>query len=440
MAAAGVSPVVPDIRSSDAGMLNDPFKYMLSRRFGLVPLLWFSEALSIGTWWHLCAEGVYEKDYGVSEFQRRSAARLEEIEALLKLHGVQEDAIVDIIERERKSALKAAACYEATINMPVHIGSMLKHGFGTWLRQHDRRPLARERDLRIEMPDLATNLVARPDMLVYDPKAGGVWIIDYKTTASSAIDYCRYAAARFQTMHYIRVTHWALQLGALAEELAAIGAQKRTECLGMVHFVVRKPTISPSSVDCPYVYEAESAKTGYRGFAEKTPKGWRVVVIDADGVEHPKTASNEDDAVEILWTGVGKKPSKVRSSVHDYHAYLARVRDWYSSSERVAADVVNMSITPADWVLDPSRDAEYAGIIGWVARLADAPLDFEHYPRIGSSIQANMNRRPSPYADFYITDPEEWPEVIARNRFIVSHRDRKDRAEDFAEAQAKAEA
>ena len=176
----------PYIRSSDYGIIRRcPFTYYLTRRLGLVKGLRYSEALSRGTWVH----------------HRFALITMPPDEAMEAIYcndmGIRVDARREILFREDRDFLVANAWCEAALSIPCIDKKDERVSLGRWLLNNEEWEHVGQ-ELLIKRNDR----VVQPDLLLYNKINNKLWVVDFKTCASSPHLRLQTCPWEFQTQHY----------------------------------------------------------------------------------------------------------------------------------------------------------------------------------------------------------------------------------------------
>lgn len=390
MEAAGLVPVRPALRSSDYSLcLHSPFSYFLSRRLGLAKALRWSKALSRGSWAHSAFQ-----HYELSTQTRRAAVerileqRQQELSACCSSLGMSPAQRQDVVLRERADADSALAWMEAAFDVPISAD------YGT-LREFLARPywriLARECRLVRTLPTLPewfrAKAVVQPDLMLYHSGQNVVFVVDLKTTGTSPLLRAHSCPYEFQCRHYMRVTDHLMRRGLVQREF---GLPHDARFGGMIHLIVRKPSIEFGMKDRDFMLDDSPLKSGPRKGQPRNEK-----------VYHG----------EPVWEN-----------------YLERVRSWYRADGEYAHlapewtmdPPVNVSVVSSSILGDRMEEENYRAqcnlVLGWCRAKGD-PAIFPHPP---SLVQFN---KLDDHAPFIMNPPSAWPEVMRQEGWIQAHRD-----------------
>lgn len=396
MEAARLVATRPAIRSSDFSLcLHSPFSYFLGRRLGLVKALRWSKALSRGSWAHSAFQ-----HYELSPQSRRVMVertleqRQQELSACCSSLGMSPAQRQEVVLRERADADSALAWMESALDVPISAD------YGT-AREFLARPywkvLARECRLVRSLTDLddpsssnawfKPKAVVQPDLMLYHSGQNSVFIVDLKTTSASPLLRAASCPYEFQCRHYMRTAHHLMQRGLVQREFG-IPADARLG--GMIHLIVRKPSIEFGMKDRNFVLDESPFKSGPR---KGLPRNERIY------------------QGEPVWEN-----------------YLERVRSWYRADGEYAHlapewtmdPPVNMSVVSASILDDRYESDQYRSqwrLVGMWARRKGDPSMFPHPPSLVA-----FNRLDD-HAPFVMNPPSAWPEIIRQEGWIRVERD-----------------
>jgi len=443
LASQGFPAIIPAIRSSDyETSLRDPFLYYLTRRLGLKPAFHTKpKALTLGTWMHARLELIDLPDERAHELlAERFSAYEKEIRSLGNSLAISLDKVDRRIDNDRREMLTTCAWVEAAreVQLP-DVGPFINYLMPD---KNGRTVLGREVRLVSHRPESVyaspsatpTSLIIQPDLLIYIKKSKKIFVIDFKSHDGPPQARAFTCPFEFQTEMYTEVTKYALASG----QFEPLGVDPDATVAGMVHIIFGKPSIIYGDKDRPYHYESEGKRSGIKGRCYPTDPKREEWIVDinpaSEGVvdaTHPSVVNDglrgdERTVVAALHKSTGKKPSRVYAGEPSLDLYRGRVTDWYLgrgdyehlSDERADAPPVDISVT----TMFDSRDlARYHRRLAHIQALVDMAPEPENF--LMSSRSALIHGRLSLYADFYRADPNDWPEIIQRNRFIVEHRD-----------------
>lgn len=386
----GLVAVVPCIRSSDYELIRTcPFRYYLRRRLGIAPILSWSPALSRGSWFHKRLEFFkLTSEAARVQMDRVLESRIAELKVVCETHGVRPTEADRIFDRERRDMMSAMGWFDATLDYEVP-------GYGRvydFLCGPDMKVLASEL-LLVHYPKHKggdpTPHVAVLDLLLYHVPQNVLWIVDFKTCSGSTITRLATCPLEFQTQHYLHITD-ALFRQELFHHEFKLPVDVRLG--GMLHVAVQKPTISFGPNDRPF-----------------------------EEYEHQLTRGPRTGQVEVRRRYSGEPT---------YENYLARCRRWYFAEgeyahkkpDRLDDPPVNISKTPRSLVLQNPHKTTYNNrllMIRGMATRAAQPRNFDLF----SASALRSGGKLSPYAPFYLCPIHQWPDIMAQEGFIVSHRD-----------------
>jgi len=377
LASIGLTPVVPCVRSSDDNTtLEDPYKYFLRRILGLVPALDYAPALSQGKWIHTRFEmiGVTEQK-AVDDHMNMALLDVYDHICDLANIGVGDTTITRMKDTARTDMILANSWYEgaAKISLP---------GYGTfvdYIMRDEWEIVCAEEDIRI--PFRNTFITIRPDLVLYNKKKNTFYIVDLKSCAEATVVRGMTCPYEFQTWLY----PWAFRLALQHEWINHLQIPCDAKMGGMIHVLVRKPTIRLAKCDRPFIMETDD-------------KG---------------------------------KEKKVYTDEPDPAAYAVRCSDWYAmemaqftkskDSDPNASPPVNISFTSGDLFEDILIHKQFHESLERIHHYSTMKPEPFNFPRNFKAIRSYG--RISPYAPFYICPIQQWPEIIAKERFVVEHRD-----------------
>jgi hypothetical protein len=380
--------VTPPVRSSDLGLvLTDPFKYYLVRRLGLVPMLSYSEALSVGSWFHTAMQ-CWPKPGAVSEakprFEEKLNARCTELEAACAVRGIIADSRDRILNREKQDAWTAWAWTEALFQIPEFVNSF-------W--SADYQMLDQEVLIRSSLPGTTgVDGVAQLDAVLLRRPDSTLWIVDYKTTSHDAIQRAQTCPMEFQTWHYLSTLTRALHESG--DFLRHWNLPSHVRVGGMLHVCVQKPPIRFGESDRDYRLEPKTLKSGPR-------KGQ--TILEKHYVGDPKPEN-----------------------------YIRRVKDWVlgrGDYEHLAPERQNpekavwcISNTSCQYLEQDHIQSSYRQALDRILECARRTPEPGHFMRTSRGMTAHDGSL-SPYAPFYVHDPVVWPSIVEQEGFMVARRD-----------------
>jgi len=223
----GLKIIKPPIRSTAQGTwATCRRKFLFTERLALVPKGTWSSAREVGLSFHSFAEFVLNVG-SVKGLDRHVGSRLSEYNTLLtkqadKATGLLPSGktVADVVEQVRKDVLVAAAMVKASFHhCPVE----------KLLERYEL--VGTEVNLAIAVQKITRPIVGRLDVLLRHRETGKYWILDFKTTQSSAFA----KAATYRLDFQSRLYRWLLHVVLQDEEQKKVG--------GIIHHVVRRPSI-----------------------------------------------------------------------------------------------------------------------------------------------------------------------------------------------------
>ena len=438
----GITPQEPMIHSGDDTLINGgkEFLFLLKRLYGLVPAFSEGEALTRGGWFHTIAFHSFgvDPEIAASTLLPVVAARMKELDSICKQFKVSEEKKAGILERENKDYANALCWWEATRQVPIK-----QHGtFQEFFSKEEWITLGKELTLRFKSPEFKLTLIAILDILLYHKGLNSLWIADYKTTSDPCIIRLATCTVEFQTAHYLYILAWILQTGLLHKMFPDL--PKDVKIGGMYHIAIQKPSIVFGQKDRPYYYLSEGRKKKMAGRIFPSSGGvwvgeiWPITIDENKQIIHQKNGDgvrsididSESESVSWLHEQTGKKPEKEFSGDPDVALYTKRCLDWYLGKgeysedyeQRQAEPCVNFSRTDGRMLLDTAWYEEY---ITKLRRIEEActrdpyPCNFLRSADQMRSYGGGLN----PYAPFFLNDVAHWPDIIAKEHFIVKFRD-----------------
>lgn len=368
---------VPPIRSSDYDVaLADPLRYFLTRRLGLRPFYKQSEALSRGSWFHLAFESMWAPDPS-SFYEKKIEERREELTESLRAARVQDPTV--FLQNEEKYAREAWAHYLASCQtrLPwLDDQTIIKKMKAPWMT-----PMVIDDDILLSEDGF--QIVIRPDLLLHHEQQNSLWIVDPKTTALSTSLRSASCPIEFQTQHYMFTLEKLVNMGYFK------GLPSDVRIGGMLHIIIKKPTIHFSQKDRPY-----------------------------SEYEHTYSRGKLKGQVEFRREYIGE-PS--------WDLYEARCRDWYLGQGEYVANAekwtdegkpVAISTTSGSMLTDPWIRIMYHQRLRRLKDMASSSLHPDWYERPSSL----GHRGSDPYGPFYLTTHEAWPSIVAREGFVQNWR------------------
>lgn len=397
----GLLAKVPAIRSSDWGLIrNDPFRYMLTRRLGIQPLLRYAEALNRGTWFHRRVELCHLCN-DEAERLLRPALESRRVELKEACERTGRDP-KNFLEREEKDFASALAWFTAASKVRINSRGQ---SFVDFLMQPCFRILGTEVVIVLDEvlpPEWAKHKlytcpprVIQIDQLIYNEKENTLWDHDTKTTSQSPRKRLATVSIEFQSLFYGNVIRDALALGLLQRHF---GLPDDVRFGGRLHTAVQKPTIKLSDKD-----------------------------RDCEEHEHVLKSGKRKGQIRIDRTFSGEPR---------LDNYLARCEDWYlgqgqhidRAPEVAAEPPVNISTTPASLLFDRRRTAWYARMVEEITKYATMAPEIENFPPGNVTFEraTKESQDGSEQADpqksfeaFYLLPPQHWKTIIAQDFHIV---------------------
>lgn len=382
--------ISPPCRSSDYRLcLSDPFTYYMARRLGVVPALSHSTALNRGTWMHLRFQHFHLPAARVKTLMTHHLdERIAELTETCKELGIQGESRSAVLQKEEKDFHCAMGWYEAASTVACYEGQSFEdlllsphwHRMGTEFRLVTSiRTNDRSKPLRC---------VSQPDLLLYHKGQNSVWILDLKTTAMSPKTRAMGISVDFQTEHYMFSVQALIETGDLQR---AFGLPSDCKLGGMMHLIIRKPSIEFGLKDRDFTIDTSPFKSGPR-------KG------------QPR--------MEKKYEGEPRLENYIQRCADWYHGtgdYLDKEPEWANDPP------VGISFTNASLVLDEQIQTRYTDRVRLVQRYAS---DLAPYPSNFPMTDSPFTRADfSTYSPFMLSPVEKWPEIIKHQGFTVSRRD-----------------
>jgi len=431
----GIIPTVPDVYPSHFNTAcRDEFRYYLVHRLGIRPAFEYSEALSRGSWLHLCAEYWITLGPAVWEDAIRKVleTRLKELRKVCDVLRLSEEKTATILEKERNDALCTVGWWNAYLDTPI-TPTLTLHKY---LTSSNLRHLGSE--VHLSMPNPAGKrvyplLAAYFDHLYYNPNTNQIWDLDFKTTSKSCIDRLKQAPYEFATLAHLTILeHHLTSLAATYDLPASVSVG------GMIHVALRKPTITLGQRDRPHHFACTGKRSGLSGTARPRPDdSWYArTVYDENGllaseVTFPPSVEGGAKQAALAWLhgAVGVKPKETYYGEPSIATYTGRVLEWATGvghyaeegPSRAADPVVNISETAATILDDSDEWHQFSRKLKMVGDLAiryPLPSNFIR-PMYGMS--DGRSNKPSPFAPFYTSHPRTWPTIIEQEGFILKN-------------------
>ena len=421
----GLTPSIPTIRSSDWELSANPFQYWLSRRMGLIPALSYSKALSRGSWFHLLF-ALFNNPDRERIYAQALASRTAELRETCKALGIQGDKVLDVVDREHLDANTALSWYKATEMVPFsRRDDGPKITFQKYLSLPYWRHLGSEIRLVFAHPEYQeTTLVAQLDLVLLNTKTNTLWIVDAKTCDCKPLIRLASVHNEFQTQHYMTIVHRLLETGELQKKLSL---PPQTRLGGMIHVAVQKPSLHFGTRDRDYWWASLGKRKKVEGRVVKAPDDESYYAewwpIEDPTAPHEHFPGSFEDCIQVLHEQTGKKPEKVYYGEPQLKNFVARCLSWYEDEQATDEDdpPVNMTKTSASNLKIPMWCDTYERRLDRLYRLATCNPAPDSFPMMMNGVRSF--KKLSPYADFYLTPPQQWPEVAARNNFVIRRRD-----------------
>jgi len=374
----------PYIRSSDYGIIRRcPFTYYLTRRLGLVKGLRYSEALSRGTWvHHRFALITMPPDEAMEAMYRILDERNTELDLYCKDAGVSSEGRREILFREDRDFLVANAWCEAALSIPCIDKKDERVSLGRWLLNNEEWEHVGQ-ELLIKRGDR----VVQPDLLLYNKINNKLWVVDFKTCASSPHVRLQTCPWEFQTQHYFHTIRDEAIHGDLFKVL---DLPSNTELAGVMHIAIRKPSIHFGMNDRPYSIDTTPLKSGPR---KGEPRNTKKFVGDPSPEIYRERCSR--------W-------------------YLGEGEYEHLRAERMTDPAVNISFTPSQVLLAPNMNRMYNQRLDTIRAYRDCPCQPDQY-EVGE-VTSHTGRLPA-YSPFIMMPVHRWKEIMQAEGFTIKNRD-----------------
>lgn len=439
----GLLAKTPPIRSSMFGDAEKaPFRLYLESRLGICSPFRKSEALNVGTYFHVAGEQIgNEPAVAVHAVEQAIALRKKEIGKVCRQLKMTETTRVRMCEDEEDDARFALALFLAAEKFRLPNNAYLKNGFTGYFRQSRWQHLAVELRVRYVDPDYPNAvLCCTIDKLLFDKKKNLLWIVDYKTTSFSPIMRAQTVRAEPQPIHYLHILEGTLRLIIERYELPSA-----TKLGGVLHMIVRKPSSSmrrPGTADRDFCYISQSKRAKLAGSVAFTRS--KIIVIvrtwneaepdDNKLIHRQEFAAQAEDAlakaIAFLEEKVTTKAKKEYIGEPSWERFNERVVDWelgrgnFADEDRGSDPPVNFSRTPMAEFRSPRRQHAYHKRLRRVYDLLTCDADPVNFPETAEGMLAFTGRSLSPFADFHVTEPHQWLDVMRRNHLLPGlHRD-----------------
>lgn len=368
----------PSIRSSDYELLlHCPFQYYLSRRLGLIPKLQWSQALSHGSWFHTYMEYFYVEPAAREEmFNSTLDIRCQELEKICNQNGIIGDSRDNILGREKRTAQEARAWAQALYQVRMSNG----FSFYDYCNQDYWKLLGTEVAVKTKH---TIPRVALFDVLLYHRNQNSLWIIDYKTTGISPDMRLETCPIEFQSRHYSHILEDSKDRICKAYDIP-----KDVKIGGIIHVAIQKPTIKFGVKDRDYELDEKTITRGPR-------KG--MTIVEKKYYGEPRVDN-----------------------------YIKRCKNWYAGEgdyldkkpERESNPPIALSACTLEKT-DREREL-YEKEVQFISLHATQTANPDEFMKSSKYVQSHGTR--SPYADFYFTPTNVWPELIEKG-FSVHDRD-----------------
>jgi hypothetical protein len=383
--------VHPPIRSSAIKVVGDPFLYYLTEILGITSAFNGSRRMAYGSYEH----------EALRLFDSTPEARKAHIESILttrqsdireaaKQFNVTPDSRDRILSDEEYNALTALSYWESA-NLVRRATGTLSRGIGGWLGNPRYKVIGRELLVTVfPWGEADLPAVAQFDLLLYEPAKNLIHIVDLKTTSSVPIKRASYASKEFQTHHYLHIAREAARLGLFDNRT---NSSMRPTVGSMAHLIIQTPTIRFGQNDRSFTLDTSPLKSGKRKGQPRNekrysgePKLENFLTRTSDWylgrndyVDRALLVLGDQSPVNVSWTPIQSVSAR---DWDDYDYWTTQLRKWGSTSHN--------------------------------------PLLF---PKNITNLMHTTYSDESPYTDFYMTDPSQWPEVMRRHRLVVDHRD-----------------
>ena len=372
---------VPSIRSSDINYLDSPFQYYLSRRLGLTPAHYYSEALSLGTWFHNWFE-VHQEPDALALYQRKIQKAETDLRAVSTVLRWNNRQLQEALTQLEMDSTHAREWFDVAVDIPMgKSGTLRKH-----MSRDCWKTLGREVFVRVHYPKMPkTSAVAQFDQLWYHTGHNTLWVPDLKSTGEDPRARAAKCPCEFQTWHYLSVLEEALETGVLHDMFPDLPPDVKIG--GMMHYIIKKPSIRLAQKDRDYnIIEKEITRGPNKG-----------------------TVRNEKEYYgDPQWKN-----------------YRERVRAWYQGEgeyETVHQSGPPVEISTTNFsTLDDDVRHEYRLLLSQIYDLATKEAIPCAFPRNGQSMGSHGNL--TPYAKFYTLGVQHWPRIIREQQLLPSFRD-----------------
>lgn len=380
----------PPVRASSIDSCQeDPFGYYLRERLGITNPLFWSEALSRGSWAHKAQEHLWLSPSSRREKVAESlGSRMDEITTISSQVGIKEEYVAERLELERQDMECALGWFEAWSQTPIS----LEHGT---LLDFLSRPYWVDLgpEILLVLNESSTLAACRFDRLLYHKTNNELWILDLKTTDTYPdvrAQICPIESATFLYTHLLART-LAVLTPARVSALLGFDLPHDVRIGGMIHLICQKPSIEFCSEDRPYKEYDHVLKSG--------PRKGQIEI---------RKEFTSDTPVHALY-------------VDRCSHWLAGTREYTDkAAERSAHPCVNLSFS-SHTSIQSAWPSKFQSRYDQIRHYSTCPDDPIFFPMNPSSLLAFGKL--SPYAPFYLTPQSGWEEIMLRNNLIQRFRD-----------------
>jgi len=427
---AGLHIETPYVRSSDYGLvLNDPFRYFLSRRIGLTRAAGWSEALSRGSWFAERMLYAHHPDPS-KPLAKKLAQRFDEIRAIASKFSWGPDRLKGYLETEQKNYACAMGWWEAAMTLEMANGFT----YQTYFARDGWEWLGSELVATATIGGIPCR--AQFDHLYFDSKRQKLWVVDDKTTSYDPNTRVQVCPNEFQSQLYCGIAEELLIDGTLSEKF---GIPETATLGGMYHVAFKKPTIDFGSKDRPYRLISNGKRSGKRGVWDPDTNKYKIIEMKTGEILEEGTIALRRQAESFLREKCEKIAEPVYEGEPDLDLYIKRCERWlkkqgeFKDAEGVPTPTrIAYSILNEEWFesIRPTLHQRLKVVEAY--RTAQPAL--ENFPKGVDLIDLSGNL--SPYAPLYVLDPDRWAGALQTQELIVKHRDETDMdAMDFAESE-----
>lgn len=444
----GLFPRITTIRSNDFGLINRcRFLYLIQRRYGLVPAFSMSEALSRGSWIHKAAEKLGDSSERIkAHVEAALKDRLKEISAIGAGFNLSAESTARFRDTETEDALSAMAWFMASTHVRILNNTQLADGYLAYFMRKCWVHLGHElRLIHVDETYPKSPLVIECDKLLYNKDTNKLWLVEFKTCPDSTVDRAQVIRLEYQPLHYIYVTQCLLDSGELQK---TFDLPANVKLGGVIHVLLRKPSIRFGQLDRPFHWANESKRSKLRGVAARTPSGvWAASIRDIDASNSAPAvnkaefrdvtkaaagaSSAEERAKAWLEEQVGTQVKKAYSGEPDLALYTKRCIDWYTAKgdyeekkdEWASDPTVNLSTTQAEAFQTSRNLTRYHTQLKRVYEYATIRPYLGSFDATSDGMLSRFGNSLSSYAPFYTVPPAQWGDVINQRHFIQLFRD-----------------